>query len=559
MISIVDNKRIEDSVYAVQFHPLMLSETKKAEILRVATLLRDVRNDISIKAHENFEMNLNISRFQFESLYLSSYKSYVPSHFLGKAIQDVYKMYKIRNNAFLSNIKFFKVTSLKITTYKNNTKYHHKGDFKSVERRVKSTELSRVLTYLAQQNNKQLEEYVRANKDTNNFYPILLDKFDKFGYDRLLQLATMRKDRILKEYKKRGPIKFTSLTFSGRSRLTTPIIRQNNNSHSKIKHFLSISWVHNNGSMKPLHVPIKYNKKYHRDIKRYCNDIDTYYTVVVKDKKLYFVLYKEGKRVTPIYDVTESNTIGIDVNTKHNILALSDGTIVPQDQEFITAFTKHLLSIDNKQKQFNKIHKHNVGYKYTKKDLRKSKAFTTRLTNNYINIVTSVCKKLQSQGVHHISMENLVGLRNNVLPISNEDGIDVRRLFKRLNLSSIKDIFIHIAPHYGISVSLVQPHYTSQECSCGCIDEQNRISQEEFKCIACGHAENADIHSAKNIKNRLTSTVLRGKLLNATDSGYSIYLPKNLFKWQIKDILEKYHKAARNSRCGEPLTRHLRV
>lgn len=48
---------------------------------------------------------------------------------------------------------------------------------------------------------------------------------------------------------------------------------------------------------------------------------------------------------------------------------------------------------------------------------------------------------------------------------------------------------------------------------CGCIDDRNRQTQEVFCCIECGHSENADIHSAKNIKFRLTSTVLRGNLL----------------------------------------------
>ena len=28
---------------------------------------------------------------------------------------------------------------------------------------------------------------------------------------------------------------------------------------------------------------------------------------------------------------------------------------------------------------------------------------------------------------------------------------------------------------------------------------ENRVSQAQFKCVACGHAEHADIHAAKNI------------------------------------------------------------
>ena len=46
----------------------------------------------------------------------------------------------------------------------------------------------------------------------------------------------------------------------------------------------------------------------------------------------------------------------------------------------------------------------------------------------------------------------------------------------------------------------VKPQYTSQTCSsCGHICKDNRKSQADFKCVACGHAENADINAAKNI------------------------------------------------------------
>jgi putative transposase len=42
--------------------------------------------------------------------------------------------------------------------------------------------------------------------------------------------------------------------------------------------------------------------------------------------------------------------------------------------------------------------------------------------------------------------------------------------------------------------------YTSQACSvCGHTEKQNRASQARFKCVACGHAENADVNAAKNI------------------------------------------------------------
>lgn len=52
----------------------------------------------------------------------------------------------------------------------------------------------------------------------------------------------------------------------------------------------------------------------------------------------------------------------------------------------------------------------------------------------------------------------------------------------------------------GGELVMVDPQYTSQTCSsCGHVDAKNRISQEKFKCVKCGHAENADLNASRNI------------------------------------------------------------
>lgn len=52
----------------------------------------------------------------------------------------------------------------------------------------------------------------------------------------------------------------------------------------------------------------------------------------------------------------------------------------------------------------------------------------------------------------------------------------------------------------GGEVIAVPAAYTSQSCSCcGHIDRGNRKTQAQFKCMACGHAEHADVNAAKNI------------------------------------------------------------
>jgi putative transposase len=56
------------------------------------------------------------------------------------------------------------------------------------------------------------------------------------------------------------------------------------------------------------------------------------------------------------------------------------------------------------------------------------------------------------------------------------------------------------AERYGREIRVVNPAYTSQQCSCcGHIEKANRKTQADFRCVKCGHTENADINAAKNI------------------------------------------------------------
>jgi len=55
----------------------------------------------------------------------------------------------------------------------------------------------------------------------------------------------------------------------------------------------------------------------------------------------------------------------------------------------------------------------------------------------------------------------------------------------------------------GIPLVIIDPKNTSRQCSaCGHIDEKNRPTRADFRCVCCGHSENADLNAAKNIRNR---------------------------------------------------------
>jgi transposase len=544
-----------ESQFSAAFYPILLSNTKQAEIIHRAEEIRAVRNDISEVFFSDMLFFQDMSKFEAFHFFIPKFNTRLSSHYLKKAIEDVWRAYQLRFDAIRKKIEFVKVDELVPSFYKINAKGHKKGELKSIECHTKKTELTKVLTWLARYGKEETVYWLESKIPTvdehkQKFYRAILHCINKFGFDRLMRLALSRRTIVFAEYKKRGKITFESLTFSGRSRITRPIVDARRNETGKFDHYIEISWDwYDNGyhgdSRNTLCIPFKYNKAYHRNLKKYCNGRDTSYTMVVRGKDIHVVLTRDGYRYKNTDEITEENTVGIDVNSKHNMFALSTGEFIQNDDALIADLEAELLKIDRKQKNYNEKFKkgeEHDAFKISKKDKARIEAITLKLNESNKRTIVSLCKSFTAKDIKHIAMENLDGFKGSRLHATDKNGLNLGRLHLRTSLSSLKDEFIHIAPKYGLSVSLVQPEYTSKMCGhCGCIDDRNRQTQEEFCCVECGHTENADTHSAKNIKFRLTSTVLRGNLLEmAGDSGYRHFIPKrNLPRWQVRKGLEK--------------------
>ena len=63
--------------------------------------------------------------------------------------------------------------------------------------------------------------------------------------------------------------------------------------------------------------------------------------------------------------------------------------------------------------------------------------------------------------------------------------------------------------HAHIRYRSVRAAYSSQECAvCGYVDERNRPSQEQFRCLWCGHVDHADVNASKVLVKRFGDTEL---------------------------------------------------
>ena len=63
-----------------------------------------------------------------------------------------------------------------------------------------------------------------------------------------------------------------------------------------------------------------------------------------------------------------------------------------------------------------------------------------------------------------------------------------------------RSLLTYKAESAGRTVVRVNPRFTSQTCAeCHYVDAGNRVSQEEFRCLECGHCAHADNNAARNI------------------------------------------------------------
>ena len=525
---------IVNSKYSKTFHSNMLTRSKYDELYAVAVKLRDFRNEVSQLVNSNLIHYLDFNKFYFVTEMRKHFLNSVSSCFDKQAYTQVFKDYQNKFNTILRNIEFKKIELKGFELYKRNSKKHTKGDLKNIIKESSQTNLTLCLSYLARYGKESTLEYLKQKVEElsnstdkkeikrRELYQNILDKCAKYGFDRMFKLALSRRNRTIAHYSEH-PIEYKSLTFGGRTQKKV-IVEFNHNYNSEINAFFNLSGF----SSDNFYIPVKYAKDYHGRIKSYKKNNHQYEYLIKFDeyrKQVSIIYVKDGERYIP---EAQDELIGIDVNSKHNLLSLSNGETYDFDRKLLEDFCTLSLKVDELKSK-------NKDYKTGKRKQRKLDTLKNKINKYEENLIASVCKHLAEEGYHHVVMENLNNSFGKCFVIDEND-VNYNRRVKFLGLSSIKDKFERIGRKYDIAVSLVQPCYTSKQCpKCGCIEDENRKTQEVFKCVQCGHEANSDINAALNIQNRVGTTVLCQKLLKQSDNG--TYLPKPMKRGKVKEVL----------------------
>ena len=529
------------SRYSRSFYSDRLSDAKYREIHALAMSIQEVKNEISEIVNNDLFHYLEMDKHQFQKEMLPLVKNRISSHFVKQLLDDVYVAYQNKFDSIKRKLKFQHIKEYSFTYYKRsgkakNGRTYKAGDFKGISIKHDEIPLSMTLTYLARYGyfgivDCLLKKFVNeTNPKKEAFYAMLLDTIYKFGFIRLFAIVMSKRNRIIKHYSER-PIEFKSLSFRGRSRLSDDIISLNENKKSTINSFANISWY--TSTRKKMIIPMKYAKDFHGELKKYTNGTDTSYTICLEeDNQIRMILSHEGEREYP--DAC-GRIIGIDVNSKHNLLQCSNGYEIDFDRKLVETLSNELQKIDRL--------KENKNYVIGKRKQNKIDHLNRELISKIREEIANLCKKLKNHRYHHAVMEDLDNSFESTF-VKDENDLNYNRRLKILHLGSLKDEFEHIARKYGIAVSFVQAFYTSQTCPhCGCIDSENRKDQEHFECISCGYKSNADLNASINIRQRVVSTVLRDELLKKSNVNSSAYIPRVNSKEKTKEVLELFRNS----------------
>jgi len=473
--------KIKETKKAKFFFSKELNQVKFDTIHEKAVKIRDFKNKISSIYHKKLNVYLTYTKFDMIKEFNTKIDG-LNGQDIQNALTDVHTMY--------SN---------------NLDKFTEKLTFK--RKNIPPTKLSMIMTFLIKYGQPGISKSLRIPKNDEKkaiFYRDVIDYCNKFGENRLLKLAESRRSNIFK--KKFKKVYFNELSFRTITRIKHNIFDYNSNFRSKFDGFVTIGGY---DGYKKLSIPTNFNKLYHGDKSNYerpnptkQNSQSYQIKIMGENKKLLRIAYL----IDVCEEIPDSNYdyLGVDVNVKHNLFSTELGEI-DFDRDLLNKYVNFLQKIDNRKSK-----------ELSKRRASAYKRWRLKIKNHIKEKMVELCELAKQNGRNHLILEDLELLGK--LRSTSEFGINYGRLFRLLGLSSIKNEIIQIAHNHKLSISFVQPEFSSQTChKCGHISKENRKTQEEFCCVLCHHEDNADQNSSKNLQYRIESDVLKQSLLTMNE------------------------------------------
>lgn len=459
------------------------------------------------------------------------------------AISDVYIRYKTNLDMFIK--KYYKIDmyshpyrflfNYMVRYFKDQQDFENFLEKKYLEEKKKLIKIQKQEKELTYNEFRNLHFYMYLRKIYND---VKAKNFFK-GKTNLNFISMVRytQDFIIKKVNK---VTYKSLTFNHTNVIgkTMNVSGMLEKSHIKLTNAI----IHINLSkIAIIDLPVRHSKKYHgvlQDYKCFLNKttgqkqylIQISFDEVKKEVKIMLVRDIE-KNVSDNYEGKQ--IFGVDVNTKHNIFALSNYETQKINNNLVNKIVRAKKKLKAIQLQRDKL-------KLPKEYSKRQKRIQDKINKQVEYLQNYACYQLLS--THENSVLIMENLERNLkkCKFNNkqyEEELNYNDLFSLLKIYSMKDTVIRMSGNYNVNVVLVNPDFTSQMCpKCGHISKNNRKSQETFCCEKCNYKNNADVNAARNIKGRFTNPKFKEELQKEVANTQLISEPKisNRFKFKEK-------------------------
>ena len=557
----VDNITNTSECKSKHFYSLPLSNVKFDGLKKYCTNVRDSKRTISEYIIENREDFLKgdtlyiINRDSFITKIRHTFPDLISSLAYGETCKEIHTNYDTKFKNILKKLTIKEKVVRDILYYKNKTTVKRKdengneitvvkmpGEVREIRYKYIETSKTKTLSFLAKFGRENTYDWLKnAIKDDSiadskkKNYKLYLEVIEEYGFEVLLSEALEHRKKVLDEYL--NEVEYTSININVSARASAPFVK-NNKRRSVVGLYLTLAipYTDANGiEHDHMIIPLLYNKEYHGDISLY-NPINpeksrnTILNIVLDEYTKTIIVSKAIKEEVSHREPTQNDVlVGADVNTVGDAIVGSNGTSIKHSDNDKKVISK-IAKLIKKQKRNLKLEKEKAKEEHRKID---TSHILTLKEKHKLDKLRKVHKEHQSDeclefvngaistGGNHIVMENLDGNFGKTRAVDSENQQNFNDLTSAECISDYKNIMKRLCQKKHLSFSTVQPEYTSQRCpNCGCVHKSNRKSQSEFKCVECGHEDNADANASVNIKDRVGNEELCVALLKTTLDGY---------------------------------------
>lgn len=545
----------------------IINKQKKNTLVEHFAFVKEFKNNISKHIFNHKYMLLTSEN---KKLLIAHAKQFNNSQLYSWEVQKIFQQsvdfYSNWMDQLIKNNKFFVQKEYKIISYKRNVTNKNgeilsrKGDIKSSSLIKKNTSLSNIMNWLVFFDESGLDSILKSipNKATPKQLESAIDfnkRIDELRskpyWERVKTLISNKKMRILNKIKE-------PIVYSTGSYMKIPKIGKTKHSHIYVDESNTYQyWYNFRIGKEHLHIPLAFNKKYHKDINQY--NLDSIHTVrlnsknhidiglTYEDEKEYF------KPLTKDSIIKKEQICGIDLNVATNFC-----TIAFHDSEKAIDYNReYIKKVVNKLKEFEE-----KGYKKLSKfEQKQLNKLLLGVEFHFKQLISSILKELVDTGITDIVLEDL-NLSQCKASFIKDEVLNMKysKLIRLLRLSSVKNWFKEQANNRGIRVHLTTPSYTSKTCSkCHSVEHTVR-QQRSFKCNACGHEDDADNNASVNVRNRIFLEVLRNMLHVLKDGQYEpLKMRRETVRIRLSELFEAVNERQRLSLVSDSETPSFRA